>query len=179
MPQQFMLVDRKGNSISLDGGEYLVTMTRGHHEVHAGKHYTFQDIDEDVDILGPKEWLFVTPDTTKRFHFLFSLSASGGGIIRFLEGVTTSADGTARTAMNNNRNSANTSDMLCYYDPTITDDGTLFCPTTIGSDSNQGSGGDSRRESEVILAQDTKYAIRFTPYANSTVVSICANWYEV
>lgn len=178
------LLDRDNNIHELDGGEYFINVSRSHHEVHVGRHYTMQSYDGDVDIASPKQYLFVTPDSDLRAHFLPSIATGAGGVARIYEGVTTSADGTELTPRNSNRNFADASAVSCYEDPTVTDPGTLLCPTVIGGPGGSGpfpaaSPGAASREDEWVLAPNTKYMIEFTPFADDTAVSLCAGWYEV
>jgi hypothetical protein len=96
------------------------------------------------------------------------------------EGTTTSADGTAVTTKNTNRNSALTPDAVLTHTPTITGDGALmhdrYIPTA-GKDVGQLAGS---LFEEWILAADTKYLIRLSNDTGAIAdLSYEVLWYEI
>ena len=159
---------------------YLVGIDIVHHKVHEGNFYTVSDYDSVVQTVAPKYWHIITPNTAKRIHTLISVISNLAGNIGFFEAPTTSANGTALTAYNNDRNSGNTPTVLFYKDPAVTTDGTLLISSRNGTNNNKTLlGGVSRTNSEFILKQNTKYFVKFTPDANNTEVIFNCEFYEV
>ena len=151
-----------------------------HHKVHHGELFTMSDIDTDVDILVPKEYLFVPKDD--EVDIVFSVFSNKGLLIELFEGVTTSADGTPITAFNHNRiHSQRVHKMEIFIDPTVTVDGTRLSVIKIGdvAQGNRTIVGEARPGAELKLAPDIKYLIRMTADADDTTVNISASFYEV
>lgn len=146
------------------------------HEIHEGERFFCQDYDSSVNIASPKYWHLITPDSAVRLHLCYVVRAAGPGTLEFFEAPTTSGNGTQLTISNSNRNSAATCDMLMYFDPTVTLDGTRLDVNVIGTDGTGaigGEGGISERSNKRILKQNTKYLIKFTPISDGTRVSCC------
>lgn len=181
------MLDSNGRKIETDHAasgyneSYLVGIDIAHHKIHSGHHFSCQDYDDEVDIAGPKYWHLIAP-SSNRVHLTYIVSASLPGLLELYEDPTTSDDGTVLTPYNNDRNSSTTSDLSVFYDPTVSDDGARLCPVVLGSTGTNpvgATGGIIRRESEVILADDTAYLIKFSPFNNDAIVSICLDYYEV
>ncbi len=86
------------------------------------------------------------------------------------------AGGVGATPINNNRNSTKTSGNVITTGVTAaTSDGTLISSACWGS---RKVGGNSSREDEIILKQDTTYLRKFTSGAADNLVSFKALWYE-
>lgn len=161
---------------------YLIQVPVEHHKIHEGSHYTTVDYDSDVDITGPKYWHIKAPDTTVVPHLVWRVKASLNGLVELFEAPTTTADGTALTSRNNDRNSSNTATTLFYYDPTVTGDGTRIDVDVIGSDGANpagADGGDMNRETEWLLKRNTSYLIKFTSGTDNCRVSLHMSHYEV
>jgi len=86
--------------------EVLETIDYAHHEIHSGSHYFIKNWIEIT--AATYEFLIITPNTTKWGHFTFSHMADEQYSAEIFEGTTVSNNGTAITAVNNNRNSSNT-----------------------------------------------------------------------
>lgn len=95
------------------------------------------------------------------------------------EAPTVSANGTAATARNLNRNSAATANLLAYTGPTVTGTGTeLECSIVPGAKQTGGSGIDNI-QMEWVLKANTLYLVRFTNNSGgSEDASIKLFWYE-
>lgn len=165
-------------------GDYQVDIDVEHHKIHEGCHYACQDYDDEVDTGGPKYWNIVTPDTATRVHFSFNLISSKEGLVEFFENPTLNNNGTGLTAYNSDRNSANTSELECYYNPSVLSDGSnRLGVNVIGTDSSTGnaggSGGAVGRTDEFILKPNEQYLIKYTSGKNDARVSCCFKWYEI
>ena len=163
--------------------ETLTAIDSVHHEIHEGDHYTAISYDADTDIATPKRWSLVAPDTTVRCHVVFEVEVGvSGGVIEFSESPSVLAAGTAITAYNNDRNSANTATMLVNQDTTTqapNNDGTILTSETVGSAGAQAKfGGTTNNRYEWILKQATTYIVKLTATANNTVSTIRVRWYE-
>lgn len=178
---------KRGNKINLEGNnsvplfidpstEAMPTVEYAHHEIHEGDHYFVKGW---MDLTNAQvfDFLATTPDTLKWAHMLVAFSSESEAHVTIYEGTTTSADGTAVTAVNRNRNSTNTAGLVVTHTPTITDVGTQIVSYKMGS--MQKSGGEARGNNELILKQNTKYLIRIT---NDTALNnwfdYLADWYE-
>lgn len=150
-----------------------------HMTIHQGIHYRLSDYDADVDNATPKQWLFVAPNTARRVHFRLRASLSASGLLQMYYDPTITANGTAITIRNCDRNSANTATFAAYYDCTTTADGTLLWSEYIGTAGRFGVGGEGGDEIEWILKQGVNYHLKFTPDADDTKISISANFYEI
>lgn len=98
---------------------------------------------------------------------------------RLYEGVTVSANGTAATVKNYNRNSVAVANVLAYTGPTVTGTGTeLECSVIPGAKQTGGSGFEGA-QTEWILKPSTLYLVRFTNNSGGSAnASIKIFWYE-
>lgn len=175
-----LLTDGTGSVAELDG-EYLVTMSREHHEIHAGEHYTAQDYDDEVDIGTPKYWLVVAPSAPDECHMTATIRSSKNGLVEIFGEPTISSNGTPVDVYNNNTTSSNTAATAFYADPTVTADGNRRCVNVMGTDSASpagDSGGIGERNHEWII-QDGYFLIKYTTQTNDNRVSLCIDFYEV
>jgi hypothetical protein len=172
----------------IDKEKYLIdsatdavnTVDYSHHEIHSGDHYFIADF-TSLDTAGTIEFIVTTPDTTKWGHLVFSVQGTNQTEIDVYEACVETGDGTAITPVNNNRNSSNTSGLVVKYDPTtISDDGTRLSGQKFGVSGTPvtSRGGDTRRDDELNLKQNTKYLIRVTSLGDGNVISYRASWYE-
>ena len=160
----------------------LQTIDYSHHEIHAGSHFTYTEYDGDLDNLAVIEILITTPDTTKWAHMIAAITGALSTTVEFYETCTHTA-GAAKTAYNNNRNSAtaNTTTLAVSNDDNA--DGTpiysvQFGISTGGGASGVSGGGSLRADGEYMLKQNTKYLLRVTSNADNNVVSVMLGWYE-
>lgn len=159
--------------------EALINIDHAHHKVHSGSHYKAGYQDTSMVASDTIELLFVTPDTTEWAHWKLVAQSTGEVVVAVYEGTTTSANGTAITRWNRNRNSVNTSSTLVYHTPTVTADGTKMVEKWIGSSGfRENSGGESRGDNEFILKQNTKYLVRLTAVSDDIKGAIGGDWYE-
>jgi len=173
------LADGSGvDLVSYEG--VLAIIENRHYQIHQGNNYVVADIDEDVDIAGPKEWLYIAPATGTKAHGFLTIKSTKNGKVEVFEDATTSDDGTELTIGNSNRTSSNVSVSQAFYDPTVTDDGNRMFVEVMGDDSTsgKGSGGSFHPEYEIITNNSKKYLIRFTSNSDNNRVSILMNWYE-
>lgn len=152
-----------------------------HSMIHQGKYYGVNDSDSSVDIVAPKYWRITSPNSPIRCHFIFELDIGGsGGLVEFFEAPTVSTNGTALTAFNSDRNSANTATLVAAFDPTSGGDGTRIRHGMVGTSGGPiRVGGSIGSRSEILLKANTHYFIKFTPTANATPCWLSAEWYEV
>lgn len=153
-----------------------------HDRIHDGQAFSISDRATPVNIATPKKYLFITPNTGLRAHFIFSVHTEPGARIQFFEGTTVSANGTPLTPQNNNRNSTNTALLSVFADPTVTGDGTSLFDREEGTATvgpTKGVGLELAHTNEIILKQNTKYELKITPLSNNTVASTELDWYEV
>lgn len=151
------------------------TIEYEHHEIHAGSHYFICDYDSSIADSETIEFVLTTPNTTSWTHMSLDFSSTLGVSLEVYEGASAIVGGTSVTAINNNRNSTNTSGMTILKDPTSITDGTRIAGFLAGANR---TGGFQQRDREIILKQNTTYLFRFTSLANSNAISFCGEWYE-
>lgn len=155
------------------------TIDYAHHEIHSGSHYKCGYQDTTLDTDDTVALVFTTPDTTKWMHFVLTSQVTGPATIQLFETPTLSAEGTALTPVNRNRNSASVSTMVVKHTPTVTVNGTKLSEKWVGSDGfKEISGGSVRGDSEMILKQDTQYLVLLTAEADTMKAAIGGDWYE-
>jgi hypothetical protein len=167
--------------IKVDNVTYaLTTIDYAHHEVHDGSAYWAAN----NATIGNGEFNTVsltTPNTTKWAHLLLSISSAATATFDVLEDVTSFASGAAFTPLNFNRNSSNTSDMVCGVgdttgaDPIVPTGGTTIWNETLGT---RGITTTRENSSELILKRNSKYLFRITNGAASNNCTILLTWYE-
>lgn len=154
-----------------------------HHEIHEGDSFSLFISDLGAADTEQVQLYFVTPNTSELIHIVVSTYGSGSHVLTITEGITYSAGGTAGTARNRNRNSANTSactlktgsdggaDLITYTG------GTVIWSETSGAGRLQA--GSTRGIQEWILKSNTAYIIETTNSAGSpAVLDMNAVWYE-
>jgi len=147
-----------------------------HHEIHEGDAYSVA-YDADVAAGQTLILLIVTPNTTKWCNMLYSCTGEAEATLVFSEGATVSANGTAITARNRNRNVSGASTTLCYHTPTVTNAGTTIDTDHFGS--GRQSGGLTRGDNEWLLKQNSKYLVTITSQSVSTAwIRVQLHWYE-
>ncbi len=165
--------------MKIDKSDSQVVIDVLHHKVHHGLLNIVSDAGANVQIATPKYWQFKTPNTSKRIHFNFVGEASAVCKIEFYE-TPTLTDGTALSILNADRNIASPATLLAYKDPSVSVEGTLIAIMYIGSSGGSVRiSGESKRDIEYILKQNTSYTAKFTVAANGTNVAVMADWYEV
>jgi len=181
--QQSAIRNFLGRWQALQGDEYtgaLAAIDIAHLMVHAGRFFSVPDVDLDVDIATPKEWLFVTPDDDDlEVHATLGVSSSGQTRFELFEGATASANGTEIVPVNHHRTSTYESQVTAYKDPTITDAGDLIDTAAVGSTGGSVKlGGVARNGAEWDLKPNTVYLLRATAGANDLVMTLSAEYYE-
>jgi hypothetical protein len=147
-----------------------------HHEIHEGDHFFCNIADTDVDIIAPKYFHIVTPNTAKWAHLTLMLTSTGAGKFEFFENPTINVAGTAVTVFNSDRNSIKANTTLIKQDSTTTSDGTLIWTSRVGAGERIVSG--STRSDELILKQNEDYILKFTPDADNASIVVDFRWYE-
>ena len=154
----------------------IKTIDYGHSEIHNGDTFfwkSYSTIANNVE----KNFIIVTPNTTKHSHFVFDARSSNTMTIGLYEGATYTAEtGTARTPFNANRNSATASVNTLIEDPTILTVGTVLVGDQI-TGGTEGSMANISRD-EIILKQNTIYLLRLTSRTPGNIIGWKLEWYE-
>ena len=159
-----------------------VSIDTVHDRIHEGQEFSISDRASPVNIATPKKYLITTPNTGLRAHFVFRVHTEPGSRVQFFEDTTVTANGTAMTPQNNNRNRTKASQLSVFAYPTVTADGTSLFDDEKGTakiGSTKGVGLELSHANEIILKQNTKYELKITPLSNNTVASTQLDWYEV
>ena len=175
----------------------LIGIDISHKRIHGGVHFTFFHSDATATNTGERTLIaFKTPDTTARIHFLYQASASAAAHFHIIRGPAEgAAGGTEVTPLNSDENSATvsvlksarvgTANRLATY--VAADAGNIAGGTTIRTEligaTGQGqmtTGGATRDKGELILKQNTVYAVAVENLDNSdNTHGIFIDWYEV
>lgn len=130
---------------------------------------------------GTQEFLLVTPASPQAIHLqAIELTVdTGPDSIQIFEGCTVSANGTALTQINRNRNCTTASVLNVYRDPTVTGDGTEISKHKIFSAQNKTPITSLGDVDEWVLKYDTNYLVRFTNNSGGVGdVEIHMSWHE-
>lgn len=175
-----LISDTVARALRLDSSTHAINTTENaHHEIHEGRHFKADRQDTSLATDETIELLLTTPDTTRWAHFLLTMQSTGEVVVELYEGTTVSAEGTAITPINRNRNSDTASVVVVTHTPTITSDGTKLTENWIGTTGFKEDIGDrTRGDNEIILKQNTKYLIRLTAVGNGIKGAIGGDWYE-
>jgi hypothetical protein len=111
---------------------------------------------------------------------VFTVETEPGAKFEFFEDTTVTANGTALSIINYNRDSSTVSVLQIFKDPTVTADGTRIFLWQSGTTIAGGRiGGNIQHDDEFILKQNALYEIKITPLSNNTTVFIHIDWYEI
>lgn len=108
--------------------------------------------------------------TSVHFYDL-ALSVSAGTVtLEFFEAPTVTANGTAVTATNLNRNSTTTQHMTTFQSPTISANGTLLKGISIyESGTNRKDSGGGLISDKFLLKQNTDYLVKITNASGASI----------
>jgi len=175
----------------------LIEIDISHKRIHEGSHFTYFHSDATATNIGERTLIaFKTPNTAARIHFLYQASASTAAHFHIIRGPAEgAAGGTEVTPLNSDENSATasvlnsarvgTANRLATY--VAADAGNITGGTTIRTEligaTGQGQqtiGGATRDKGELILKQDTVYAVAVENLDDNTNThGIFIDWYEV
>lgn len=146
-----------------------------HHEIHSGSHY-FICGTQALSNGEVVDFTVVTPDTTEYAHMTFQIEGTGAISVAIHEGAVVNVAGSAVTAYNNNRNSANTTNLTIRTGDTFTGTGTVIYAVQTGANK---IAGNVERSREIVLDRNNTYIFRITNQtALANQLSYCAEWYE-
>lgn len=162
----------------------LQTVGYEHHEIHSGSHY-FVGGYQDLAINNVLDFTWLMPNTTKWIHFTWNLTSENELNWLVYEGATaTNPLANTITPVNNNRNSSNTSGTTMKYEIHATlaaaNTDTDVSGATLIDSGISGSGrssGNSKRDNEIIMKQNTLYCFRAIATA-AGYVNFNMQWYE-
>ena len=160
-----------------------LTIDYQHHEIHDGDHFFIEQV-VDISINNVYDIQWTTPNTTKWEHFVLELNCSAETLWYIYEGATILTAGTAKPTFNNNRNSIKTSTAtLAVIANTTLANANLDTAVAGATEIAHGitgagrTGGNTIRDREIILKQNTIYCIRFIATA-AGYVNYFMSWYE-
>lgn len=162
----------------------ITTIEYEHHEIHGGSHFECINV-VDLAINNVRDIQITTPNTTKWAHLIFTFDTEAETDWYLYENVTINTPGTGVTPFNNDRNSANTSDLtVAVIDNTSTANANADTAVAAATELMHGiagagkkSGGGETRAQEIILKQNEDYTLRFIATA-AGYVDYNLQWYE-
>ena len=163
--------------VRLDASTHaLESVDYAHHEIHGGNHYFIGSYTTlgNGDVI---EFATLTGSTTKWAHMLFNFAVTQSTTVEVYEDTGSPTGGGATIPFNNNRNNANTSQMIVIGNPTSINSGagTLLESQLIGV---RNVTADSGRDDELIMKQGTWYLWKFISKAASNNLTFKGMWYE-
>ena len=153
-----------------------VMLSWTHHLVHAGQLLSVSDVDLDVDIAGPKYYLF-RPAAGTEWHLAGNVWSSGAAVLCFYEVPAVDSPGTQIQLYNQKRGAGDVvaGSSWIYDDPTFVggDTGTCLFTAYFGTtgNPNQRSAGEARSNDEWVLLPEVDYLIEITVEQDNTVIN--------
>lgn len=175
-----------GQPIKTEPDGLLITIAYPHHEIHDGHMFevsyaTVAETDGNLADNAFIDFLITTPNTAGEWHCVYEASLGGDFEVNFYEDATyTGGTGTAMTAYNRNRQSANVPTLTVLRNPTVVLTGTLIENRFFAG----GSGGNAvgtvgGGRDEWILDTNKQYLLRAINRAgNAQPGSLRIMWYE-
>ena len=171
----------QGAGVEVIDPEYgaSVSITGFHHKTHLGKAYIVSNKFADVADNGVAD-IYVKVPAGVEPHIVFHRDIEGDADVELFEDTTVSANGTALTAYNLNRNSENLSAIEFFHTPTVTLPGTqLFLEWNAAGTGGQAVGSEGTFD-EFELAKGKNYLFRVTNRSGAAKeIGIFARYYEV
>ena len=174
---QGLVSDNEPLNIRIDTStRAMMVIEYAHHEIHSGDSFTWSE-STDVGASTDFDLVVTTPNTTTWAHMTYSIISEAEGEIQIYENCTPTTDGTARTPLNRNRNSAGVATATVQRIPTLATPGSLIEVIHFGS--GKSVGGDNREASEWILKQNEDYLFRvINATSSANQMTIKFDWYE-
>lgn len=154
------------------------TNTREHQAIHSGTLFSHNN-SHSIANGASYDHLLITD--SKDCHFRkVSVTATAAPIHAYVyEAPTTSANGSAASVINRNRQSVTANTALLYEGPTVSATGTEIDYLLLAVAGKEGGGSQESFAEELVLNNATEYLIRVTNNSGSTAtVAINFNWYE-
>ena len=149
----------------------IITIPPEHHEIHCGDSYVASRVadigngaTDEILIIVPNEAGTYPDQSQKLYHMVVEGLCEAEGEFELFEAPTVTANGTALSIANRNRNSSLTDYLGIYHTPTTTADGTSLEVFHVGS--GKALGGEGRTD-EWVLKNNTIYLARFTNFTTS------------
>ncbi len=160
--------------MNADFSKTEVQIDQLHWKIHNGILFNVTDT-----VTGSAAIVYYFKTGLSMVHLRYVVSSNAACSIALNEGVTSSANGSAKTIVNYNRNSANVALTTCFKGPTITGAGTTIDVDQAGFGTTQGqaSSGSNFVDIEYDLKPSTNYTITLTP-GTSTMTIFKAIFYE-
>lgn len=165
----------KNNTVEINGEVEVIDAV--HEHIHHGDSFYAFDV---VQLASGASYILVvnTNDTTLKHSFLSAYLVEELEVISY-EGVTTVSDGTAVPRLNRKRGSIfTTPTMTIFHTPTTlgTGSATIVRHVRVGG---KNAFSEVQQNNELILKENTKYAIVFTNRGNGTAyLNWSLQWYE-
>jgi len=180
--QKVEIVDDSGDIVTIDDHtRAFVNVEYEEHEINEGNHFfvaNFETVDDDDSI----DFVVEAPDSDTALHMIFEVEGTSQTEFRIYENATVAADGSVTAAINNNRNSNNSSVATVRKDPTISNVGTLIFSQSKGLAGTPASKADSeglvKRGREIVLKRNSKTLFRITSKDDGNIISYVGEWYE-
>ena len=157
-----------------------VQIEHAHSEIHDGDHF-FVEGYNTLGSGGTLAFCLTTPiDST--IHLLFEIQTTGQTELNSYENATWGTGGTAKLALNSNRESAILGTSIIVINPTNIVTGTTLLNSQawgVTGNASQRAGGQIRSESEIILKSGTaRYCYVIKSNSADNLVSYHGNWYK-
>lgn len=140
-----------------------------HYKTHEGKYFSGGYFTASLSDTSNLDLLIQI--NAESMHAQFTISASGDATIALYEGTVASVLGTSVNMSNHNRNSSHTFTGSVYISPTVTSTGNIIngIGYLVGGEKRSATGGNFGFANEFILKPNTKYLLRLTNIAATTI----------
>lgn len=157
----------------------IITITLEHSKIHQGEGWEVSIETGSIASGASYYVLFKTSEGYRPHLRSYEVTATDSPTtIRLFEGATVSADGTAASARNRNRNESDVNGVSVFVQPTVTDEGTRLETDFIPTAGNKAGGNAGSFYEEFVLRPSTNYLIKITNGSNNTVNAFFnAFWY--
>jgi hypothetical protein len=157
----------------------IITINLEHSKIHQGEGWEVSIEAESIASGASYYVLFKTSEGYRPHLRSYEVTTTDSPTtIRLFEGATVSADGSAVTARNRNRNESDVNGISVFSQPTVTNEGTRLETDFIPTSGNKAGGNVGSFYEEFILKPSTNYLIKITNGSNNTVDAYFnAFWY--
>lgn len=159
----------------------IAVLDIGHSEIHYGQMFTTSQQNASLASSGTLLFEIITPDSGYVHLKEMFLLSEGKAQVELIEAPTITTGTTPLTALNRNRTSSNTADVVVKSNPTAISAGTELENFIIGAEGTPSISlpGNFNMDSEWVLKQSTTYLFRVTNLeASAKAVTAILHWYE-
>jgi len=160
-----------------DTETHHVVINSSHDEIHRGNAFVIFYDTGSITSSSSKTVLINVGSTG--MHIQSTVDATGTFLLDIYEGPTVSANGTAVSVINKNRESARASNATVFHTPTTSADGAHISSSLVPGGVWTGGASGVARDEQFMLNEDTSYLVRCTNIGTGSARGLLRiEWYE-